>query len=536
MELKELSNAGVSWFTKPLESDPTLLKNALFFTFLFGVLTNFFFITTLMPSHDELNFFCNKAGTIENMVALGRPLAPIYLLVAQAALVTPFITGLTGLFLIGLSVYLCVKIFNLRTAGEVAATAAIFSSNRTVICQIASFNDTMVGYMAALFFACLMVTSWESFIKTKKIRHFILSAVFIALSLGSYQAYIAVAITIIMIKSILRLFDGEEVKKVFIDGVMAIGSLALGAVFYFLLIKLSCTLFGINLNSGSYNSITNIADNKEPVIVRIKDAYKKILFNYVFMTKDVVTIIPEKVIQLVLFLIFLLYSVGFVWAIKSTRPKKIAIALSVALAALLPLSCNLTRLFNHKVHELMIFSVWILWLLPLLLFPRCRCKKRYLIPYIFFLSIIIFNNIQVGNTLGVVRKLGYDATYSLMTQIISKVEALPDYTEGETPVALIGGRDRLAISKDTFSSIENYDLVSKITGIHNAGTAITYNDSFVAFFKTIMLRKGKFISTLDATELGKTEKIKDMPVYPKKGSIALVDGVAVIKLSQIMED
>ena len=60
--------------------------------------------------------------------------------------------------------------------------------------------------------------------------------------------------------------------------------------------------------------------------------------------------------------------------------------------------------------------------------------------------------------------------------------------------------------------------------------AITFGDTYWMYFRDVL--GYPIVQAEDAERIVRQEAVAAMPSFPEKGSVALVDGVAVVKLSE----
>ena len=114
-----------------------------------------------------------------------------------------------------------------------------------------------------------------------------------------------------------------------------------------------------------------------------------------------------------------------------------------------------------------------------------------------------------------------------MTQIMADVGKLDGYKPGTTPVAFAGTftDSNLTYHDPAFSRYEEGSL-------HQVNVAVTYDGTIKWWFQHVMGSSAAVLAdqaTLDA--VGKKTAVQAMPNYPAQGYCAMVDGTAVIKLS-----
>lgn len=140
---------------------------------------------------------------------------------------------------------------------------------------------------------------------------------------------------------------------------------------------------------------------------------------------------------------------------------------------------------------------------------------------------LILRNIICANGAYVYTKLVYDNTARQMTQIMADVGKLDGYEPGTTPVAFAGTftDSNLTYHDPAFSRYEEGSL-------HQVNVAVTYDGTIKWWFQHVMGSSAAVLAdqaTLDA--VGKKAAVQAMPNYPAQGYCAMVDGTAVIKLS-----
>ena len=195
---------------------------------------------------------------------------------------------------------------------------------------------------------------------------------------------------------------------------------------------------------------------------------------------------------------------------------------------LLPLGLNVVGLLSERAPTLlMLYPVYLVYALVLLLAntaPAPRSANWLVCALCFFITV---ENIIYANGAYTYRKLVYDNTRSQVYTIMAQVQALPGYVEGETPVVFSGAFDD---SNFTYHNALLPQYEEGDTGL--SGSAITYDGTIKWWFANIMGSSAKVVNTqaeLDAWAA--KPAVQAMPDYPASGCIAMVDGAAVVKLS-----
>ena len=201
--------------------------------------------------------------------------------------------------------------------------------------------------------------------------------------------------------------------------------------------------------------------------------------------------------------------------------------------ALLPLGLNVSHLLaSGNVYILMQHALLLVYLLPMIffggseLFPMSRRAGSAVVGLL--CAFLILRNCICANGAYVYTKLVYDNTARQMTQIMAEVGKLDGYEPGVTPVAFVGSftDSELAYHDPAFSRYEEGDL-------HQVNSAVTYDGTIKWWFQHVMGSSAAVIA--DQSALNAVQEIpavQSMPSYPSQGYCAIVNGMAVIKMSE----
>ena len=136
----------------PLDREGTeVLKYALLFTALLGLLAHGFAFFNLNPSHDSLFYFYAGNDSLREHIAFGRPLYFFYHILTGSRLVMPWGVGALALFWTGLAVFLTARLFELNGKVELLALAGVFVTNRTMTALTGTYIHDLGTYTFSLF-------------------------------------------------------------------------------------------------------------------------------------------------------------------------------------------------------------------------------------------------------------------------------------------------------------------------------------------------------------------------------------------------
>lgn len=510
------------------EKDKPLFLRCMLYTFLLGLAAHGYLLVNLSISHDAVFDFYDEVLAHQHQIGLGRILEPVYREITGSGLLMPWSLGLTAFFWLGIAVFLVCRLLHLSGKTEIFLTAGIMTANISVTAVGAAYTPWLAADMFALLAAAAAVYFWQTYEHCQRKKWLVFGALALCCSLSVYQCYIAVTVVLMILVSMRQLMENRCAAKVFWDGVAGIGMIGVGGLLYYILTKAVCSLAGTPLAEGYYDSMTNLWDNRESVPHRMIACIKEGMTH--FFAKDE-SIYPYPVIWAVDALLIFLCVCLFIRLVRQKdfwhgEVGKAEWLLFALLAGALPFAAYMMRLLNTAVHDLMVYAVWLLYLLPLLLWKRTARgtagDRKIYCCIVAMLGFIIFEDIQTDNAVYVKKKVEAGATLSLMTEIMAQIDQTEGYVPGETPVTFVGQVSEI------LQEVPGTERVKGISGC-NKTSAITYEGTYQAYFENVMLRDVEVVFGSDAGNLPEAE-IARMPAYPQAGYVQLVGDVVVVKL------
>ena len=494
------------------------LKRCFAATALCMLLAHGFAWFNLFPSHDATILFFD-ADVV--MLQLGRWVELLYFRFVRGRINAPWLNGAFTIVWTSLAVYLVGKLLQLGKKATIAL-CAVFSTAISVTLLYATYYDKTDLYACAMFLAVWGVYAVRRF----RCRWWgvLFCSGCLCLAMGLYQGYIEFAIGLFLI-CLLRDCLTEDLAwaEYLRRGVTAVVSLLLGGVLYAVSLKVVLAYKHLELidsdNGLQQMGRAGVAD----YLARLPGAYKQ-----VFTTLLGYDVWNNRGMRLATAVCLLL---GLACLVLTLRKKPLRAAVQVViLLVLLPLGLNVVYLLSERHPTLlMLYPVYLVYALVLLLtglepdtIPHSAAWLACLLC-----AFITVQNVIYANGAYTYRKLVYENTRAQVYTIMAKVEDLPGYVEGETPVVFSGDftDSNFTYHNDLLRLYEEGD-----TGL--SGSAITYDGTIKWWFGNIMGSSTKVVNTqaeLDAWAENPT--VQAMPSYPASGCIAMVDGAAVIKLS-----
>ncbi len=504
-----------------------LLKQCFLYTYIWGFAAHGYCFLNMLVCHDSLNSF--SIASQWPKARLGRIFYVFYIEFTRGRIVLPWVIGLLTLLWIALAVYVIVRIFDIENKWLLILIAGICVTNPSVYTIAATYLHDLDADAFAILLSVLSVFLWKKAVKESKTGRkclFLFAAsVLLSITLGIYQSYLSIAITLIIFVCIKELWEKEESLLVLRRGLSAVGMIGVAAVCYFAELKVSERFSGVeSFNTNDYNSLGNMSG------LFSENIFEKVWNTYVdfFETVKGVMLIsdPEKLYILIFGLIMISILVLSLICLK--KMDWLGRVLFCLLCAVMPFGMNITYfLSDGNSHILTQYAIWLLFMLALLMvkwfYDHSHCRINFRKNLMLLIGVCVFlinmENVQAANTIYVKKNLEATSTLSYMTRVADAMEEQEEYIPGETPVAFIGenviGQERRGFQK--------YEILMGV----GYRSPITYESTYGKYF---MFMLGRPMVSADASEFENREEVLEMPAFPKEGSIAMIDGTLVVKL------
>ena len=494
-------------------------------TFVIGLLAHAYSYFHDSFSHDALGAIYATVSENNWKIALGRFFVPLYRTIFRGGIALPWMIGVLALIWIGLSVYLVAKIFSITSRGVIILLAGIMTTNLTVTATTATFLYELDADMFALLMATLAVFLWH-----KYDRGWLIGTVFVSVALGIYQAYISVTISLVMLVLIYKIIHIESTKQVILRGIKSVCMLILGGILYIVSLKIVCSVTGISL-ADNYNGLISILrltpmEFPKLIMAAYQDWFSTFLHPKAMYLGILLDFFDGTILA------FIVISTLMIAGLNKHLTCFSRVMLLI-LGTLLPLGMNVSYVLSGgMVHDLMRYAFWFTYLWGILLayeiYATSNTNKGTVNSIVkssicFLASIVIWNNLQASNTLYLKKNLEQEAALSLMTRVADRLEMLPGYVGGETPVVFVGTPSNASI-------MPGFESVSEIDGAASANV-LTYNTygMYEAYFSYILNSPINLASTV-WSDFQTDARVAEMPSFPNLQSIQKLDGVVVIKM------
>lgn len=518
---------------RKVQSKRELLTISMIFTAFFYVLGNSYRFFSPMLSGDSLLMVHQNDSAWE--ISLGRFVQP-FLIFLRGGMITPFLISVLAILWISLSVYLLADFLKINKIISIAFVAILMSCNSSILAINTSFVHFIDFYTLALLLA--VFGTW--LLGKEKWTFTILGIVSLSLSMGIYQSYICVGIGMVMLYFLFCTRECQSFKKTFADIMKYVLCFLMAAIFYFVLWKIMQQIFNV-WTADTYNGMSSLNDYSEISIWECLLLTYKNVFHY-FWYPETFTIIPFRGIQMSIVWVWMIRfcNVGlvvmmFLVLVYENIKYKTALwykLLQGLILVMLPLGINFVCVLSKGMeHSLMIYAFCLVYVAGIKAVEQYAPENETMIwrkfkscmPWIavmLALVVVCWSNIVYFNQVYMKKSLQESAAQSLMGRIVHDIESMEGYVAGETKVAFWGSFERT----DYTTHMENFE---NILPYGMGKTALIYESTEYAYLKYMMN------VNMNLTRISsENQQAIQMPTYPREGSIAYVDGVIVVKISQ----
>lgn len=481
------------------------------------LLAHGFAFTNLFPNHDSTIVVYDAQWT---MYVLGRWLQNLYYPLIRGKIAAPWLIGAFSTVFLALTGYCAARLLHLKRWAAALLTG-LLACCATVVSALSTYNLWTDAYMLAMLLACAGVWCAE---RWRSILGLLGAAVCFCGCLALYQSYIQFAVGLFLLLMIRQAIQGTSWREWLGHGVYALVSLALGGGLYLISVKVSLMLTGYQLADTGNGRAQLTRLGPVSILAGIPAVYQNFFSELLGHSGW-----NDRGMRVATALLLALSVLGLILLL---RGKGVRAAVQAAIAVLLlPLGLNVIYLLTSgNVYILMQHALFLIYALPLMLFSfggTGSPRKLWGWGAALLCAFLILRMVICANGAYVYTKLVYDQTARQVTAIMAKVQQLPGYEEGVTPVVFAGEftDSDFAYQDPGFGRYEEGDL-------HQVNSALTYDGTIKWWFQHVMGSTANVVA--DQAQLdqwAEDPRVQAMPAYPEGAYCAMIDGTAVVRIS-----
>lgn len=433
--------------------------------------------------------------------------------------IIPLFGVLTLWLSVSISAILISKLWDINNVLASAAIAMVMSVTPATI-DWSVYNSVFLAYGLCILLSTSFV--YLMFNNKQRLLSISLGSILVSIIFGTYQAFIGYIVGLYTITIIVKLINNK--KHLLPSLINSLISGVVGAVVYFIILKLSLIIFGLN-GSERLNefSIIGILSNLKTTSF---DTYKS-YFAYFFEDYS----LKKKYINLITFIITAIILLKESCAQVRNKDLKRGI-LILLLFSLIPISSNIVRIITpfNQITSLMNYQNVLMYPLMITLCYLSGETFKNITKYLgIILTIyIVWAYIITANATFVI----YNQTYKLVehrtSAILNDVYKLENYNSDDT-IIFAGFIDDSVIRESSLAKFARYQS--------NSNNVVYWKDYFgmttgayFYLFNEFGIDNG--IPDTDVyNSFIESNDFKEMTIWPSNDSIKKVDNLIFVKLS-----
>lgn len=497
-----------------------------------GSIIHLYILTHKLPNWDDINNLQGFGSGAEYGRWLLEYIRPLY-----GEWSIPAFNGMLAILLWSVGAAMIYRALELATQTS-AVLLGIMVISFPAIASTMTFMFTVTCYAIGFLLVC------AGSLLYRKYRYGFLPAILLyLLSLGIYQSYICLAVSILIMGFLLDIIrDGKKCKDVFLDGCKAAAALIVTLLSYLAISR----WFNHDITTDRGLDTMGQVDLLELPRLMLR-TYKRI--SEYFLWKPYSFTTPFT--QLVNIAICIMIVLTFLWImIGSKRYKdKAEAVLASVLLLLLPMAIASIYILAPETQDatLMMLHPYFFVYVILIAFAETLglqvrqqegrailhgWKKRvpgYLVGISVLLIVLIgYRNYLVTNEAYFRTEIAFDRAYAYYNRIMMNVEAQPGYQYGDA-VAIIG---EFYPDPNPLSSYDiDDDRFTEFSGIALENGLLT-TGSRRNFLRTYLGINLPVVTDEEITAIKETKEYQAMPIYPDKASIQNINRIWVVKVHE----
>ncbi len=498
-------------------------KTAFLAAFVTGFICHLFIFTNSMYNNDDIRYLYVTFDKPE----LGR-WVQTYAGGISSYFSMPVVNGVLALFYGSITAMVLVSIFDLKNRLGIILLSGLFITFPTVAC--------LYSYMFAadpFLLSCLLATLAVWFVTRSETRWgWAAGALLLCLSVGIYQAYLSFALILMLLFFMLMLLQPGHYsdKAVLTMAFRYILMLGFGMAAYY--VGMVCTLKIKHMELSSYQGIS---DSSIPGLSEIKYRLRMVFedFAVFFRPSQVLAFNRWMQAALLLSLFLLLFFLLTLYTRHQVYKSLLRSGGLLFCFLCIPPSLNVFYLISSgaTIHMLMRHA-WCLLFIGVVIFyekavPLCRPAAMRLLEWASFaaLFLVVWNYILLSNIAYFNMNFRYEKTYALCIKIMDRIEQSDDYDK-DRPIAFIGNYSK------TYKMDATEALLDPMTGMKGPRVFGGTSRAYLPFFQNCLGEDITIVTPEEEEALRATPQFQEMPRFPHKGSIQVINDVTVVKLNE----
>ncbi|MDY3906033.1 MAG: glucosyltransferase domain-containing protein [Lawsonibacter sp.] len=495
-------------------------KAAFFSCLIAGYLVHLYAFTNLIPNSDGLS----RVFDLQQMTVSGRWFLH-YASALNGFTQMPAVIGLLSLIFLGLAAALAADLLRLRSV-VLAGISGVVMAAFPCLGYTFLYMFTASAYCLAIFLAVL--SAWLA--KRGK-TGWLLGVIALALSMGTYQAYVTVAIALSLLAVLRECLDPEaDFKGTLHLGLRLAAYLAAGAVLYYVTLMVFLKVKDLELLSylGMDAASSGYPFGQLPRL--LFDTYKQVIA--FFFVPGYANGFTNRWMAAADLLAFVLAAVFFLRLLgrKGLRKEVWRPVGALAMLALLPLGVNFSQILSPysvptPLMKYAFVTVYLAVVLLADLADRLPHPEKGRTAAAVCAAVLLLVFVNTNNLLYTVSAQAHRATESYATRLLARIEDCPGYEPG-MEIALVGAVpvDQIKSQIPSYAQVDHYSV--PLNSVLPLNKHLYYYLNDWLNFPVEEPDEETMLAISDSPEF------RAMALYPAQGSVQVLDGRVVVKLQE----
>lgn len=488
-------------------------KIAFFAALFVGLFAHMYMLVNKLPDHDYVYNIHNDQFSWP--LSLGRWFLHITTGISSY-FILPWVNGLLAILYASVSAALIVAVLEIKNPIPVILCSGL-------LVTYPSFADTMGylflsdGFLLAMLLVSLGVWLWH---RKNNVFGIVGLAICIALAVGCYQAYLSFAMMLILIRLILDMVENRyQNKELLPRGARALAGGVLGMALYYVGLTIM-----MRMNHTKFADYMGMDSVSAPGISELFSTLKKdtVAFAEMFIGGNS-DFTAYEILNMVFIVAFLALLVGVAVRQKLYRRKLQAALTVLACLLFIPAAYIFDFLSEEVVYRyLMLHSLALLYMLFV------KLADTYLRGWLadacaVLIAVIVFNFALISNIAYLNLEYCWEQTYATAIRMQERITMLDGFDE-----------DRHLMVTGTIQTQEREWLLDRIPympGIDDVN--LMRNQTFI--IEILAQDLGMRLEGVDPDEKEQvlaSPEYAEMTCWPSAGSVKMIKGVIVVKLSE----
>ncbi len=473
-----------------------------------------FLFTNEFFSHDSASGFTYSPNVVnEFFIGLGRFLIPVYDTVKGCA-AAPWLIGLLFIIWMSLSSFFICEILEIKGTLLPCLASGILCTNMALTLTGATYIYCLDDYAFALLTAVLALyffkkDSWAS----------LLGVIFLVTSLALYQPYFSAAIALAFLCVMKSFSSGKHAGKTVLEGLKYIGLSILSFLIYYGIWTLITNCLSIPKERIDESLLSGGLESVLDSVATANSSFWDFVIN---PGRELGYLLPVCHVLLLLFII----AAVIMRLIDKSVPVLNRVLFAVLVLLIPTVFESVYIMMPGNSHGLTTFAQEFIYILGILSLARFFGEK---LPFKAVVSVllclVIWQHTAASNQVYLKKELEKNNTLALANRVITRIEETEGYVPGLTSVCFVGELDKNEYFANGWPSFKSYKHLESLTNVWN-NYAATYNlAGYIYYYMNYP------IYNRPESELSSLREVREMPVYPNKGSVKMIDDSVVVKLS-----